>query len=123
MNLEVLGTRLFHFRGEALRGLERRNVVFGNRNGRIFRNVAGYLLGAFLHDETAETAQVDVVVLDERILHALHERLDDGLHLHLLDTGAFSDFADDICLSHIFMLLKLSSFRDCKYTLNLYIRQ
>ena len=81
--------------------------MFGNRDGRIFRDIAGNLLGALFHDEAAEAAKIDVVVVGQRRLDALHESLDDGLHLHLLDTGALSDFAYDICLCHVFIVLKI----------------
>ena len=93
---------LFHLRCEALGGLESGDVVLGDGDGRVLRDVAGDLLGAFLHDEAAESAEIHVVLLCERCLDTVHESLDDSLYLHLLNTGALSDFAYDICLCHIF---------------------
>ena len=90
--------------------------MLGNRDRRVFRYVAGYFLSALLDDETAESAKIDVIVVGERGLDAVHESLDDGLHLHFLDTGAFSDFAYDICLSHIFLIVLNKFNSDCKYT-------
>ena len=124
--LEVLGFILLHLRCEALCGLESRNVVFGNGDRRILRDVAGNLLGALLHDEAAETTEIHVILLGERRLDALHESLDDSLHLHLLNAGAFSDFAYDICLCHVYIVFKIKFIQndsDCKYTLYLHIRQ
>lgn len=56
--------------------------------------------GASFHDEAAEAAEIDVVVLGQRRLDALHERLDDGLHLYLFGAGGLGDFAYDICFCH-----------------------
>lgn len=64
--------------------------------------------------------------LGERRLDALHESLDDSLHLHLLNAGAFSDFAYDICLCHVYIVFKIKFIQndsECKYTLYLHIRQ
>lgn len=100
--------------------------MFGNGDGRVLGDVAGYLLGAFLHDETAEAAEIHVVLLGQRRLDALHESLDDSLHLHLLNAGAFSDFAYDICLCHVYIVFKIKFIQndsECKYTLYLHIRQ
>ena len=108
--LEVLDL-LFHLLCEALGGLESRNIVFGNGNRRILRDVAGNLLGALLHDEAAEATKIDIVILSERRLDALHESLNDSLHLHFLHSGALSDFAYDISLCHIFMLFKIKFIR------------
>ena len=58
--------------------------------------------------------------------YALHESLDDSLHLHLLNAGAFSDFAYDICLCHVYIVFKIKFIQndsECKYTLYLHIRQ
>jgi len=101
--LEVLDL-LFHLLCEALGGLESRNIVFGNGNRRILRDVAGNLLGALLHDEAAEATKIDIVILSERRLDALHESLNDSLHLHFLNSRAFRDFAYDICLCHNYMV-------------------
>ena len=103
--LEVLGFILLHLRCEALCGLESGDVVFGNGDRRVLRDVAGNLLGALLHDEAAETTEIHVIFLGERRLDALHESLDDSLHLHFLDAGAFCDFAYDICLCHSIYVL------------------
>ena len=79
--------------------------MFGNGNGRILRDVAGNLLGALLYDETAETTEIHVVLVGQRRLDAIHERLNDCLYLHLFNSGALSDFAYDICLCHFYIVL------------------
>ena len=42
--------------------------MFGNGDGRILRDVAGNLLGALLYDETAETTEIHVVLVGQRLL-------------------------------------------------------
>ena len=56
----------------------------------------------FFHDEAAETTEIYIVVLRQGTLDALHKSLDDSLDLYFFSTGTFSDFANDICLCHIF---------------------
>ena len=67
--------------------------MFGNGNGRVLRDIAGHLLGALLHDKAAEAAEIHVILVGQRRLDAIHKSLDDCLNLHLLNAGAFSDFA------------------------------
>ena len=78
----------------------------GNGDGGVLGDITGHLLGALLHDETAEAAKIDVVLMGQRRLDALHESLDDSLHLHLFDSGALSDFAYDISLGHSLYCIK-----------------
>ena len=75
--------------------------MLGDGDRRILRDVAGYFLGTFLHDEASEAAKIHIILLGERRLDTLHESLDDSLHLHFLHAGALSDFAYDISLCHI----------------------
>ena len=95
--------QLFYLGCEALCGLESRNVVLGNGDGGVLRDVASYLLSALLYDEATKTTEVNVLAVLQRALNALHKGLNDGHHLDLLYAGALSDFANDICLSHIFV--------------------
>ena len=60
--------------------------MLGDGDGRILRNIAGHFLCALLDDETSETAEIDVVVFDQRISYVHHERLDNGLNQYLLST-------------------------------------
>lgn len=99
--LEVLdSTKLFNLGSETLGRLESGNVVRGNGDGGVLGDITGHLLGALLHDETAEAAKIDVVLMGQRRLDALHESLDDSLHLHLFGTGIPGDFAHDVCFCH-----------------------
>ena len=81
--------------------------MLGNGDGGVLRDVAGHLRCALLDDEAAETAQVYIIIIGQRSLDALHESLDDCLYLHLLNAGALSDFAYDICLGHISYDIKI----------------
>jgi len=100
--------QLFYLGCEALSGLESRNVVLGDRDGRVLRDVTSHLRCALLDDEATKTTEVYVLAVLQRALHAIHESLYDGHNLHLLNAGAFCDFAYDICLSHILWYIKLS---------------
>lgn len=57
----VCGDLGLHILHKALGRLEGGDVVCGNLNGFVLENVPSSLLGAALDDETAETAEVDVM--------------------------------------------------------------
>ena len=56
---------LLHFLHEHLCGLESGNLVFGDNNGGVLRDVAGSLLRTYLDDEAAETAEVNILAVSE----------------------------------------------------------
>ena len=58
--------------------------MFRNGDGRVLRDIACDFLCTFLHDETAEAAEIHVVLVGQRGLDAIHESFDDCLNLHLL---------------------------------------
>ena len=97
--------QLFYLGCEALSGLESRNVVLGDRDGRVLRDVTSHLRCTLLDDEATKTTEIINVTVYERTLHAVHEGLNASHNLHLLHAGVFSDFAYDICLSHIYFVL------------------
>ena len=59
---KLFGESLFDLIGERLRGLESGNIVLGNNDRRILRNVTCRFLCTLLQNETAETSQIDIIL-------------------------------------------------------------
>ena len=73
MRTDGFAERLLDLVGERLRGLERGDVVLGNDDRCILRNVTRRLLRALLQNETAETSQIDIFLPCKRLFDRLHE--------------------------------------------------
>ena len=61
--VRIIKSRLFSFYPvkKLTRGLESRNAVFGNDEGRVLGDVAGGFLATRFDDEAAEAAEIDIV--------------------------------------------------------------
>lgn len=97
----VCGDLGLHILHEALGGLEGGNVVGGNLNGLVLENVPARLLRTALDDETAETAEIDVVSTFQRIPHGFHKRLNCRLYVLALNTCLVGDAAHEVRLCHL----------------------
>lgn len=54
---------------ESLGWFEGRDVVSGNNNGGILRNIPGRLLCAFLHNEAAKTSEINIIAGNHRVFY------------------------------------------------------
>lgn len=91
---------LFDFVEEFFRRLEGRDVVCRHLDRRVFRNVAGDLLGAVLAVESAEAAQVDVLAADQSLTHLFHKCLYDSRCGRLFDPRLLGDLLYNFCFCH-----------------------
>ena len=64
-----------HLLHEHLSGLEGGNLVLGNDDSLVLRDVASGLLRTSLHDEATKATKIHVFTIGERILHDVHEFL------------------------------------------------
>lgn len=78
---------LFNVLHENLSGLEGGNLMLGNNDSGVLRDVAGCLLAAGLDDEAAESAEIDVLSVSERIFYDFHELLNGAEDLSAVNTG------------------------------------
>lgn len=91
---------LLHSIEENLSGLEVRNVVLGNDQRGVLRDVASGLLSALLQDEATEATEVNIFLVGESALHLIHERFNYCECCGLVDAGLLRDKADDFCFCH-----------------------
>ena len=73
----VFNNLTLHAANKTLGGLETGEVVGGNHDSGVLRNVAGGLLGAVLHNKTAKSSQVNILFVEKT----------DGSNLDLIHTN------------------------------------
>ena len=89
-----------HAADEALGRLETGKVMSGNGDGGVLRYVASCLLGTVLHDETTETAEVDVLLIYHAVSHYVHKSFYGSHYFAFGDASLFRNDVDDVCFSH-----------------------
>ena len=102
---KLFGGLLLDLIGKRLRGLERRNVVLGNNDRRILRNVTCRFLGTLLQNETAETSQINIFLPCKRLFDRLHECFDGSKDGGIVNTGLLGNLPYDICFGHFDLVL------------------
>jgi uncharacterized membrane protein YeaQ/YmgE (transglycosylase-associated protein family) len=85
---------------ESVAGLESGDFVSGDDDGGLLRDVACGLFGAFLNDEAAKTANVNIFTGGEALLYDIHEVFNYGEYVGLVNAGALCDFGSYFCFSH-----------------------
>ncbi len=81
-------------------GLECGNLVLGNDDGGVFRNISCCLLATGLHNEAAETTEIHIFAARERLFYDFHEVLDSSEYSGFFNTGGLRNFVDDVGFSH-----------------------
>ena len=102
---KLFGGSLLDLIGKRLRGLKSGNVVLGNNDRRILRNVTCCFLCTLLQNETAETSQIDIIFPGKRLFDRLHEcfyRSKDG---SIVNTGLLGNLPYNICFGHFNLVL------------------
>ncbi len=92
--------KLLHFLHEHLGGLECGDLVLGDYDGGVLRDIACGLGAAGLHDEAAEAAEINILAVCEGILNDFHELFDSLQNSCLLYAGGLGDFVYEICFCH-----------------------
>ena len=92
--------KLLNLTCEALSGLESRNIVLGDSDCSVLRDVTSNLSSALLDDEATKTTEIYILTLDHSALNALHECLNDSLYLDLLNASRLRNLVYDIGLCH-----------------------
>ena len=97
----ILLLSVLHLLDEALRWLEAWQVVSWDGESSVLRDVASGLSCTVLDVEATEATQVNILlVLDEALLHLLHERLYYYANFLLSHTSSDCYFIYDICFGH-----------------------
>lgn len=99
---------LFYSIEEHLGGLECRNVVFRDDQGCVLSDVAGCLLSALLEDEATKTAEINVLLVAQRVLNLFHECFNNSECCSLVDASLFRYLAYDFCFSHFLDVISYS---------------
>ena len=111
---------VLHLLDEALGWLEARQVVSRNGKGGVLGDVACSLGCTVLDVEATETTQVNTLLLiDEALLHFLHESLHYSANFLLWHTSRDGNFVYDVCFGHflIFFFILLIYLKSvCKDT-------
>lgn len=102
---KLFGESLFDLIGERLRGLESGNVVLGNNDRRILRNVTCRFLCTLLQNETAETSQIDIILPCKRLFDRLHECFDGSKDGGIVNTSLLGNLPYNICFGHFDLVL------------------
>ena len=84
-----------HLHSESLCRLECGDVVLGNDDGSILRDVTSGLLGSLLQDEATKTTEVYILFLNQRLLNYFHESLYALKGLSSVDTCLLADLANN----------------------------
>lgn len=96
-------------------------------DGRITRDVTGNLFLSLLIDETAETANVDVVAISHIRFHNVKKCFYGGRNICFVNSGFFCDLINYVCFGHgciVYILLELLfNFRDGKFKRSLLKRK
>ena len=90
---------------ESLGRLEGGNVVLGNDNGGILGNITSRLLCTLFQDEATETTEVNVFLIDERVLNRGHKGFYNYESGRFIYTSLLGDIGYDVCFSHIVFVL------------------
>ena len=93
-----------HVHCESLCRLERGDVVLGNDNGCVLRNIASSLLCSLLQDEATEATQIYILLLDERLLNNLHKSLYALQCLGFVNTCLFANLVYNFRFCHFFII-------------------
>ncbi len=73
-----------------------------NDEGGVLGNISCGFLGSVLHDETAETTQIDVLLIVRKaVTYLLHESLYGGGYVSLVYSCLISDGVNYLCFRHI----------------------
>ena len=105
MRTDGFAERLLDLVGERLRGLERGDVVLGNDDRCILRNISRRLLRALLQNETAETSQIDIFLPCKRLFDRLHECFDGSKDGGIVNTSLLGNLPYNICFGHFDLVL------------------
>ena len=85
---------------ERLRRLERRDGMRRHEDGRVARDVAGFLRGSLTAHEAAETPEIDVLSAYLGCTNPLQQCLDDTCDHFTLQTRLSGNLLDDLCFCH-----------------------
>ena len=111
---------VLHFLDEALGWLEARQVVSWDGKSGVLGDVTGSLGCTVLDVEATETTQVNILLLlDEALLHLLHESLHYNANFLLWHASRDSYLVYDVCFGHflIFFVILLIYLKSvCKDT-------
>mgnify|MGYP007014982799 CR=1 FL=1 len=91
--------------------------MLGDHNCFLLRDVTGCLLCTLLCCETAETTEINTVVLGYRILDCLHESHNHAMYLRFLKSSSLCYFIYNISFCHLIIIYTLvlnSENSDCK---------
>ena len=85
---------------ESLGWLESGDVVSGDDDGGVLRDVACGLLRAGLDGKATESTEINVLAVGQGVLYTLHEAFHYTLYLYSFDAGTFGNFIDDFSFGH-----------------------
>lgn len=105
MRTDGFAKRLLDLVGERLRGLERGDVVLGNYDRCILRNISRRLLRALLQNETAETSQIDIFLPCKRLFDRLHECFHRSKNRGIVNASLLCNLPYNICFGHFDLVL------------------
>ena len=99
--MRCVSCRLFDVGHEGFGRLEGGNVVLGNDDGGVFRDVACSLLSAFFENEAAKASQVNVFTVGERLFDRCHKSFYDSERGGFVDAGLLRNGVNDVCFSQL----------------------
>ena len=94
---------LLNVRQEGFGRLERGNVVGGNFDGRVLRNVTARFLRAGFDDETAKTSEVNVLTGNHVVFNDIHKRFYGRQYNGLFQTRLGGDFGYNFCFCQVIL--------------------
>lgn len=85
---------------ESFGRFESGNVVGGDFDRGVLRNIAARLLGAGLDDEAAKASQINILPGNHVVLNDIHERFHGGQYDRFFQTRLSGDFGYYFCFCH-----------------------
>ena len=76
--------------------------MFIDNQGRVARDISGYLFLSLLINKASKTPDVDVIAIRHGGFHNAEEGFHRCSNISFVNSGLFSDFVNDVCFRHNF---------------------